>query len=251
MAISIKGSILEAIGSQVLEQSNQANDFTVESETFIYVINGNEYEINKTLRKNSSSTLSSLAQALFPHIVCVSDLVRLALKIETTQEERNQGYLEYFSDIENFEGKANLCLSSGTWDDYTESEANELKDRYQSISDRLSDTVSSIEDKIEECPDWVNEHKAQLLIDKINARITELDEWIDDIDRADFEYNYDWYNAYVVPDHLLYRLKESGEMILDDRYWLRTCCGQSLYADNCVIVAAWDLAMSHMGFKID
>jgi len=51
----------------------------------------------------------------------------------------------------------------------------------------------------------------------------------------DYEEMQEVYQWFIMDDRLLYQLKERGEVILNNEYWGRCCCGQSIELDSVII----------------
>jgi len=126
-----------------------------------------------------------------------------------------------YDDIINNEPTANIELSN-QWVDLTESERDEMLEELQEKLESLEEN-----ENYEEMEEW------EKVTDDIQA--------LEDADFDNYPEIYQWFSC---SDWLIRELESRGECTLDNEFWGRQCCGQSVVLD-CVmqeIAFSWFVA---------
>ena len=118
-------------------------------------------------------------------------------------------------DITNNEPTANIELSD-QWVDLTESDRDEMLEELQEKFDELYGDIEDTEG-----------HPEQENMETLSSDI----EALEDASFDDYPEIYQWFSC---SDWLIHELESRGECTLDDEFWGRQCCGQSVTLD-CVM----------------
>ncbi|AGH32111.1 hypothetical protein VPHG_00044 [Vibrio phage 11895-B1] len=122
-----------------------------------------------------------------------------------------------YEDITNFEYYGEVCIND-EWEEFTESERDE---KVSELEDEQTDL--EIDD-----PEW-----------------DEIQEIIDDLNNMDFDQLPEIYQWFSCSDWLIRELESKGQCTLDDEFWGRQCCGQSVVLDNVMQEIAFEYACDY------
>ena len=165
-----------------------------------------------------------------------------------------------YDDITNNYPTASIELvdrHGSTWyEDLTEDEAQEkashleyLLSRYQQVIDNLQEKFDLLEDEVISLEYTDNlKHKQlkfdldylQTQIDRLQEKHDNLETCKDNLEQACFEDYPEIFQWFLCSDHLINALEKRGECTLNNTYWGRQCCGQSIILDHVIQSIAFD-----------
>lgn len=111
------------------------------------------------------------------------------------------------------------------------------------LIDAILEDFNELEDEKEDFLKYVGvnyEHQLKEYLKTMDS--DELVEFIDhkvdhylSITSSDYERELEIYQWFLMDDRLLYQLEQRGEVVLNDEYWGRQCCGQAIEMDGVII----------------
>jgi hypothetical protein len=136
---------------------------------------------------------------------------------------------------------------NGEWLTLDEDERDEKLELYEYLTQKaqtLLDHINSLEPDFDDGEREGNEaiySDWQEMQEKIEANYYRLDSILDDLNGMDFEDYPEIFQWFLVSDNLAYHLEKRGECMLDNQFWGRTCCGQSIILDNVIQSIAFEV----------
>lgn len=162
---------------------------------------------------------------------CQSTLVEYVLQKSSEDEEAPFSY----DDITNNSPTANIELGD-QWVDLTESERDELLP----IQEYLETKAENIRDHLEELQ---GDTECDLLQERLLRWESVVDKYqnnVQNLNDAEFYTHPEIYQWFSCSDWLIGALEEKGECTLDDEFWGRHTCGQSVTLDCVMQKIAFD-----------
>lgn len=160
-------------------------------------------------------------------------------------------------DITNFDYYGSVEIN-GYWEELTEEERDEKVEFFEHLKSRIDLVVDNLNNKIIDLEvDQLGEDDEtyttlQAKIDQLNKRIEKaedkqykLDKHIDDLNNMDFDEQPEIFQWFSCSDYLIRKLKEYGQCTLDNEFWGRQCCGQSITLDHVIQKIAFDYACDY------
>lgn len=133
-----------------------------------------------------------------------------------------------YDDITNNEPTANICVN-GSWDDYNEADRDELLEELQEKLEELQEQQTELEDNDQPVPSD--------LLEAIEALENDIEALKEVTEFEDYPEIYQWFSC---SDWFIRALEEKGQCTLDDEFWGRQACGQSITLDQVVQEIAFD-----------
>jgi len=134
----------------------------------------------------------------------------------------------HFDDITN---SAPYGYCEGLMEELTEEERDTKLEFYEYLRDKATDFAEShVNDGIGDS-EFFNRMKEK------EHKLTDICEELRDMDFDTYPDIFQWF---LCSDYLIYELEERGQCTLDDQYWGRQCCGQSIVLDCVIQEIAYD-----------
>ncbi len=153
-------------------------------------------------------------------------------------------------DIENNNPWGDVEIN-GKWLELSEDDKDELLEECQEKLEVAESFISILEEKLEIAEDNGNDLQAEEIEKEVEAAQEAQDKLQDDCDQLE---GIDCYEQYpevmewiLCSSHLIYNLKEAGEVVLNGEYWGRCSFGQAWSMDCIIQKIAFDV----MAFEVD
>ena len=149
-----------------------------------------------------------------------------------------------FEDITNHEYYGVVTIN-GFEHQLTESERDEKLEFYTYLQGKAQDVFDTLEQK------WMNEedeNKTDLLqgrMDKFEPSLDRLNVIVDNLESMDFDDLPEIFQWFSCDSWLIRELESAGECTLDEEFWGRQCCGQSIALDHVIQKIAFDGACEY------
>jgi hypothetical protein len=138
-----------------------------------------------------------------------------------------------YDDITNYKYYGGIEIS-GEWHQLTEDERDTKLEFYEYLRDKAVDLMDSC------IRDNGSSEDASLAQNRLDARYTRYADICIDLESMHFDNLPEIYQWFLCSDHLIRELEEKGECTLDDQYWGRQCCGQSITMDYVIQKIAYE-----------
>lgn len=136
-------------------------------------------------------------------------------------------------DITNYEYYGDIEIS-GEWHQLTEDERDTKLEFYEYLRDKALDLMDSC------IRDNGSSGDASLAQNRLDDRYTRYVDICDDLENMNFDNSPEIYQWFLCSDYLIQELKEKGECTLNEQYWGRQCCGQSIILDTVIQEIAYE-----------
>ena len=208
----------------------------------IFNVSSGEDCIGEKLSDLSESHQQEIAQALINRMptYCMNSEVEYMLAKSYEDDESPLSH----DDIENNTPTGQVGISSlvggpSTWWTLTEDERDEKLAHYEYLRDKAEAILDTAAVKLGEM-EGDDEPAYCDRVDKFQESHGRLDSIVDELACMDFDEYPEVYQWFLCPD-LCYWLKKKGEVVLNNEYWGRTCCGQSIILDSVIKEIAFEL----------
>jgi hypothetical protein len=148
-------------------------------------------------------------------------------------------------DMVNNEPKGNVEFN-GYWHDLTEEERDEKLGFYGYLRDKACGLLIRWLDTIENPEGLDFSDKNQHIHNSLGENYERFDEICDTLEGMEFEDYPEIYQWFLCPE-VCYRLRDKGEVVLNNEYWGRQCCGQSIILDHVIQEIAFDVLSVKIG----
>jgi len=144
----------------------------------------------------------------------------------------------HYDDISNNTPTGQIEIN-GSWWTLTEDSRDEKLEFYERLRDKASDVVDARYNLLNDCSDdeWDSLNAKHDKIEELHGKFETICDELENMAFDEYPEIYQWFEC---DSYLIAKLEERGECILDDTYWGRTCCGQSIILDNVVQKIAYD-----------
>lgn len=149
-----------------------------------------------------------------------------------------------YDDITNFEYYGSVCIN-GYWEELTEKERNDKLPIYEYLETKAENIQSELEDLQANCEDDDQWEMYQDKLDRWSEVVEKYQSIVQSLNDMDFDDQPQIYQWFSCSDYLIRKLEEHGQCTLDDEYWGRQACGQSITLDNVIQLIAFEYACEY------
>jgi len=126
-----------------------------------------------------------------------------------------------------------------------ENERDEKLEFYEYLRDKADSIIDKLENLQIECDSDEDYDSFQTKLNKFELTQEKYQNIVDELESMDFDEKREIYQWFSCSDWLVRELESWGECTLDNEFWGRTCCGQSVVLDHVIQKIAFDYACDY------
>lgn len=198
-----------------------------------------------------SNLTDSQKQDMAQEFIRDISIINQSTVVEYILSKSNQGCDETpfsESDISNNTPTGQIEIN-GCYYTLNEDERGEKLYFYERLRDKASDLVDARCELLNDS-DNTEYDTLDAKHDKTQDLHSKFDTICDELENMDFDEYPEIYQWFECDSYLISKLEERGECILDNIYWGRTCCGQSIILDSVIRKIAYDHYTENTSYDI-
>ena len=195
----------------------------------------NNYKTFNELTDSQRQTVATKLINSMSHVLLQNTVVEYIL---SKQHEDYENVPFSGDDIENNHTTGQIEIN-GYYETLTEEERDEKVEFYNHLLERAEHVAEQRGELLENASDEdynILDNKHNKALDKVG----DIESIISDLEDMYFDEYPEIMQWFECDDYMIDRLREKGEIVLDDTYWGRTCCGQSIVLDGVIQTIAYE-----------